>query len=134
MTTFNLYANNYSRAYVNTYFDYLPKEIIDIIHEYNADHRPLYNKVLEELVELVEMRDACWRCRKIPSWGTKVYISTKRCLFCNSRCFVDSNNNRYKYFINTDISDRETVSILLRENIRENRFSRRMQHSNSKKV
>jgi uncharacterized coiled-coil protein SlyX len=47
--SFQLYANNYTRAYANTYFDYLPKEIIDIIHEYNADHRPVYNKVLAEL-------------------------------------------------------------------------------------
>ena len=47
--SFQLYANNYTRAYANTYFEYLPKEIIDIIHEYNADHRPVYNKVLAEL-------------------------------------------------------------------------------------
>ena len=47
--SFQLYANNYTRAYANTYFEYLPKEIIDIIHEYNADHRPIYNKVLGEL-------------------------------------------------------------------------------------
>jgi hypothetical protein len=96
---FSLYANNYARAYANTYFDYLPKEIIDIIHEYNADHRPAYNKVLEELVELVEIRDACWRCTKIPSKGTKVYISSKQCLFCNNRYFLYSNNNRYKHFL-----------------------------------
>jgi hypothetical protein len=74
MTTFNLYANNYSRAYVNTYFDYLPKEIIDIIHEYNAGHRPDY-----------------------------------------------THNNRYKYFINNDISEVDSVRILLRESNLENR-------------
>jgi hypothetical protein len=93
---FSLYANHYARAYTNTYLDYLPKEIIDIIHEYNADHRPAYNKVLKELVEL---RDTCWRCTKIPSKGTKVYISSKQCLFCNSTCFLYSNNNRYKHFL-----------------------------------
>ena len=96
MSTYNLYANNYARAYANTYFDYLPKEIMDISHEYNADHRPAYNKVLEELIEI---RDTCWRCTKIPSKGTKVYISSKQCLFCNSRCFLYSNNNRYKHFL-----------------------------------
>ena len=115
---FNLYANNYARAYANTYFDYLPKEIIDIIHEYNADHRPIYNKVFEELVEL---RDACWMCTTIPSWGRKLYISSKRCLFCNSSCFLYTHNNRYKYFINNDISQIDSVRILLRESNRENR-------------
>jgi hypothetical protein len=43
--------------YVNTYFDYLPKEIINIIYEYNADHRPIFNKVLRELIiELFKRR------------------------------------------------------------------------------
>ena len=121
---FNLYANNYSRSYANTYFDYLPKEIIDIIHEYNADHRPTYNEVLEELVEL---RDACWMCTTIPSQGRRLYISRKRCLFCNSTCFLYTQENRYEYFINKDISEIYSVRVLLRESVRENRYSRRMQ-------
>ena len=110
---FSLYANNYANVYKNTYFDYLPKEIIDIIHEYNADHRPAYNKVLEELLEL---RDACWMCTTIPSEGRTLYISRKRCLFCNSTCFLYTQNNRYEYFINKDISEIYSVRILLQEN------------------
>ena len=85
---FNIYANNYARAYDNTYFDYLPKEIIDIIHEYNADHRPTYNKVLEELLEL---RDACLGCARLQSWAKweiRFYCSSKKCAFCNGNTFI----------------------------------------------
>ena len=91
---FNLYANNYANAYANTYFNYLPKEIVDIIHEYNADHRPTYNKVLEELLE---RHNECCNCGEyIPDdTPTKqkqtVYRSCKQYVVCSSYCMWEIN-------------------------------------------
>jgi len=88
---FNLYANNYANAYKNTYFDYLPKEIIDIIHEYNVDHRPAYNKVLEELLE---RQHECCNCGEyIPddTRSKKFYRSYKRFVVCSSYCMWETN-------------------------------------------
>jgi hypothetical protein len=75
--SFNMYAN--------TYFDYLPKEIIDIINEYNADHRPSFNKVLKEFIQ---ERNSCMSCNTEPNFIEYTYISNKRCLFCKSSIFI----------------------------------------------
>ena len=93
-TSFNLYANNYANAYANTYFNYLPKEIIDTIHEYNVDHRPAYNKVLEELLER-HSHNECYNCGEyIPDdKQTKqtFYRSFKQYAVCSSYCMWEIN-------------------------------------------
>ena len=86
-----LYANNYANAYKNTYFDYLPKEIIDIIHEYNVDHRPAYNKVLEELLE---RQHECCNCGEYISDDSKskqFYRYNKKYVVCSSYCIWEIN-------------------------------------------
>ena len=79
---------------VTTYFDYLPKELMDIIHEYNADHRPMFNKVLQELMDQFEEYDTCYNCGEyIMNENTKVtyFRSCKKYAACNSYCMWEIN-------------------------------------------
>jgi hypothetical protein len=109
-TSFNLYANNYANAYANTYFNYLPKEIIDTIHEYNVDHRPAYNKVLEELLE---RRTECCNCGEhIPDdKQTKqtFYRYYKQYFVCSSYCMWETNYDARRIVrLSNDINNRST--------------------------
>ena len=91
-SSFNLYANNYGNTYANTYFNYLPKEIIDTIHEYNVDHRPAFNKVLEELLEV---HNECFNCGEYISDDKQTkqtfYRYYKQYAVCSSYCMWEIN-------------------------------------------
>lgn len=94
MTSTINYANNYKNIYTNTYFDYLPKEIMDIINEYNAEHREAYKKVLEELMEIYDSYDICSNCgMDIENEKSKqiYYRSYKRHVACSSYCMWEIN-------------------------------------------
>jgi len=111
--SFNLYANNYANAYANTYFDYLPKEIIDTIHEYNVDHRPAYNKVLEELLE---RHNECYNCGEyIPPNDEKTkrrqtfYRSCKQYVVCSSYCMWEIN-----YDIKRELRRSQNINRIIR--------------------
>ena len=45
-----------------TYFDYLPKKLIDTIYEYNTDHHAIYYKVMEEFLDSYYEPGHCNSC------------------------------------------------------------------------
>jgi len=111
-SSFNLYANNYGNAYANTYFNYLPKEIIDTIHEYNVDHRPAFNKVLEELLEV---HNECFDCGEYIPDDTPTkqkqtfYRYYKLYAVCSSYCMWEINYDIRKIIrMSHDINNRIT--------------------------
>jgi hypothetical protein len=80
---------------------YLPKEIIDHIGEFNADHRTQLNLVLSEFMDKLPYfakRCANWDCECILSY---TYIQTtilfENYQFCSTAC-MDEREDSIRYY------------------------------------
>jgi len=64
----------------------LPKELQDIIYEFNVEHRPLYGKVLKQILAIGNYM--CDNCEKIISKSeAKIkFIFFQKYRFCSSYC------------------------------------------------
>lgn len=81
----------------NTIFKNLPKELIDMIYQFNVDHRLYYSEVIEELLESVPEGGRMCICNECDEWFDenligKFYIDTlppfgkRQLAFCSDRC------------------------------------------------
>lgn len=68
----------------------LPKEIQDMIYEYNVEHRPQMRIVLKELLKKykskIYLNNRCSYCRIQPNRPMTKYILWKKYTFCSEWC------------------------------------------------
>ena len=85
----------------------LPKELIDIIYEYNPEHRPMYKKVLEELIERYNDIHSCDNCgnelNEEDSIITHIYLYKKRYAYCSMYCKWEFNYDLRKRWKNKQL-------------------------------
>lgn len=83
------------------FINILPKELIDNIQEYNVNHRPLLNKVLQQLTKT---NNNCSYCKllitdenKDKYFGFYIYTWTRnKYIYCSSNCCEEGNNGILK--------------------------------------
>lgn len=72
----------------------LPKELQDLISEFNAEHRPLHRLVMNELVskyeERIENINYCVHCNSVAEEQYSRYIFGDKYTFCGEWCSYDT--------------------------------------------
>lgn len=81
------YLNKEMNNKILNLFDLLPKEIIDIIYEFNVDHRFFMKNIIEE----INIRNYCIYCNK--KINNLIHILPSRRHLCNNKCYRNFRKN-----------------------------------------
>jgi hypothetical protein len=72
----------------------LPKELQDVISEFNVEHRPLMRRVMHELLvkyeERIENDNYCVNCNSVAEEQYSRYIFGDKYTFCGEWCSYDT--------------------------------------------
>lgn len=72
---------------VQTILNKIPKDLINIIEEYNVNHRPLMRKVLQELTKKSDKCNYCKILVEEPYIGLYIYTWNRhKNIYCSSEC------------------------------------------------
>jgi hypothetical protein len=75
------YLNKKMNNKILNLFDLLPKEIIDIIYEFNVDHHTYMKNIIQE----INIRNYCIFCNK--KINNLIHILPSRRHLCNNNCY-----------------------------------------------
>ena len=77
----------------------LPQSILNLIGEFNADHRDLMRNVMNELFRNERICDSCYDEIENDELKCVAYILFKRYVFCCARCKCDGDENIREQFM-----------------------------------